>query len=157
KLRAGTPIRLMVLDLKLPPLPVTLTSVPDNPKLQTLLSSLPQPAAPAPQTPLASAPTSIPSAPLTAKTAEPVQTVANASSEHHFAAPTSVALPSQIPNRQPSGTSPTPTPQAIYLANEVTATKPATIPSFPESASQPFSTPLQSDRVASYGKVLPHP
>ena len=57
QLRAGTPLRLTLLDLKLPPLPVSLSKLPDSSKLGDLLtpannqpSTQPSPAANAPRT-----------------------------------------------------------------------------------------------------------
>lgn len=56
-LRPGAPLRLQLLDLKLPPLPVALSALPDSPTVEHLLTSRPQsPAQTAAQAPAPSAP-----------------------------------------------------------------------------------------------------
>ncbi|MFZ4541061.1 MAG: hypothetical protein ACOYNL_04520 [Rickettsiales bacterium] len=81
KLRPGTPIRLTLLDLKLPPLPVSLGSIPsNNSKLDRLLT--PQPSASQPPTvqsrePIAQATTSSTQAAKFALTQAPEAPIAN--------------------------------------------------------------------------------
>lgn len=62
-LRAGAPLKLTLLDLKLPPLPVGISNVPDSKNLSTLLTP-PQPGALGAATPTASQSTAFPLAAL---------------------------------------------------------------------------------------------
>lgn len=139
QLRAGTPVRLTVLDLKLPPLPVSLNAVPESPQLASLLPTRPAPG----QTTTTNTPASAatPAQPTTSPIQQQPVSAAPALPQRADAIPTSTPAPNSVPQVTP----PTNTQQ----------------PAQPQTTAAPLPTDkptaehsqLTSGLIANYGKL----
>jgi hypothetical protein len=149
QLRAGTPIRLAILDLKLPPLPLSLSALPDNKNLEALLPPKPN-AAGAASTASANTPTT--SSPTTGGASPASQPVTNS------IAPAQAGTTARVNTADaaaPTGSGTAP----IVTANETDAllTPLLNRQAVGVSAKLAERTSLQSELISNYGKTASNP